>query len=55
MIGNQNSQQYTGSQQDSQIGGAAEKRILRIEDAHANACAEAAAEDVALTKKKYVI
>lgn len=40
-------------------GGAAlepsDKRILRIEDAHTNACAEAVAEDVSLTEKKHVI
>lgn len=34
---------------------AADKRILRIEDAHKNACSEAVAEDVSLTEKKRVI
>lgn len=33
----------------------ADKRILRIEDAYANACAEAAANDVSLNQKKLVI
>ena len=52
----------TGDMQQSRNGGAAggnieptDKRILRIEDAHANACAEAVAEDVSLTEKKHVI
>ena len=45
----------SASGQDIFQRGSAEKRILRIEDAHANACAEAAAEDVALTQKKHVI
>ena len=36
-------------------GELSDKRILRIEDAHANACAEAVAEDVSLSEKKHVI
>ena len=50
----------TGDMQQTRSGpqGAiepADKRILRIEDAHTNACAEAVAEDVSLTQKKHVI
>ena len=33
----------------------ADRRIVRIEHAHANACADAASEDVSLTEKKHVI
>lgn len=32
-----------------------DKRVVRIEHAHANACADAIAEDVSLTEKKHVI
>lgn len=39
----------------SHAGEPTDKRILRIEDAHTNACAEASAEDVSLTEKKHVI
>lgn len=42
-------------QGNSPAGDPADKRILRIEEAHANACAEAVAEDVALREKKQVI
>ena len=43
------------SHQITSGGEIADKRILRIEDAHKNACAEAVAEDVSLTEKKRVI
>lgn len=44
-----------GDMQKSRSGEPMDKRVLRIEDAHTNACAEAVAEDVSLTKKKHVI
>ena len=45
-------QQHRTSLAPGELG---DKRILRIEDAHANACAEAVAEDVSLSEKKHVI
>ena len=44
-----------GDMQTLRNGDPIDKKILRIEDAYSNACADAVAEDVSLTKKKHVI
>ena len=44
-----------GDMQTLRNGDPVDKKILKIEDAYTNACADAVAEDVSLTKKKHVI